>query len=225
MDIKQLKLKMISLAVGGVLSIMAGTTMAGPVGSVTMFAPDEAAVAAEVNGNFTEHTTQINDNDSRIVALEAQIATLMGTDITLASMTGDYSLNYVDVYAIDGNGNFFINGAEHANSTIIFDGVGGFTLTDDAVLGYELAVTGSSNPDITPFDTELDLDTMLESFGGTYTISSTGLLSLTDSEDTFVLQMSPNLFMGSGGLGEEIGSGEANVSLFFLVKKADVVAP
>lgn len=47
------------------------------------FTSNTAALASEVNANFSAVSTQVNDNDSRIATLEATIATLQSTVSTL----------------------------------------------------------------------------------------------------------------------------------------------
>jgi len=56
--------------------VFTNSVMSGQVGSINSFSSGTVAVAADVNANFTEQTSQINDNDSRVVALEAALASL-----------------------------------------------------------------------------------------------------------------------------------------------------
>lgn len=49
--------------------VLSTTAMAGQVGSMNTFTAGTAAVAADVNANFSEHTAQINDNHARITAM------------------------------------------------------------------------------------------------------------------------------------------------------------
>lgn len=54
------------------------TAMAGQVGSMNSFSAGSAAVAADVNANFNEHTSQINDNDARITAMRTGAVSVAG---------------------------------------------------------------------------------------------------------------------------------------------------
>ena len=58
----------IGIVFGGVIAI------ASNVGTLNTFVAGETAVADDVNANFTAVETSVNDNDSRIVALEAALA-------------------------------------------------------------------------------------------------------------------------------------------------------
>lgn len=60
------------LAAAGLIALYGGMAMAGQVGTMNTFTAGNPAVAADVNANFSEHTTQINDNDTRISAIENQ---------------------------------------------------------------------------------------------------------------------------------------------------------
>lgn len=54
-----------------IATVFAGTAVAAEVGSITTFQSGQAAQASQVNGNFQALITAINDNNSRIAALEA----------------------------------------------------------------------------------------------------------------------------------------------------------
>lgn len=58
--------------------MLATPALAGPVAELTQFAPNTPARAAEVNANFTAVKTAVDDNASRIAALEATIVELQG---------------------------------------------------------------------------------------------------------------------------------------------------
>src|SRR5438552_3241177 len=51
----------------------AGEGHAGPVGPLTTFTAGTPAKASEVNGNFSAVSTAVNDNASRITALESTV--------------------------------------------------------------------------------------------------------------------------------------------------------
>ena len=61
--------KVIYATVATALLISTGV-MAGNVGTMNTFSSGTPAVANDVNANFTEQTTQINDNNSRLIAVE-----------------------------------------------------------------------------------------------------------------------------------------------------------
>jgi len=74
---KKIRLTRLSIAIGGVMLLAGHTVMAGTVndGNMTTFSSGTAAVASQVSGNFSEQTTQINDNDARINTNTGNIAT------------------------------------------------------------------------------------------------------------------------------------------------------
>lgn len=67
----------LALMAGALALVSSNVALAGQVSgaNMTTFSAGGAAVAAEVNGNFTELTTQINDNNSRITTNNASIST------------------------------------------------------------------------------------------------------------------------------------------------------
>ena len=76
----------------GALSLGTAVSASGALASeLTVpneFTAGEPAVAAEVNDNFSETATAVNDNDARIAALEAQVAVLESAITALTSRTG-----------------------------------------------------------------------------------------------------------------------------------------
>lgn len=77
------KLNKLSYALAvSALTISTGT-MAGTVGTMNTFTVGSPAVAADVNDNFTEQTTQINDNDGRITAAESSIVAVEASIATV----------------------------------------------------------------------------------------------------------------------------------------------
>ena len=61
-----------------VLLLSSAPAAAGTLTIPNTFSANTKAVAAEVNANFTAAKTAVDDNDSRIVALEARVSTLEG---------------------------------------------------------------------------------------------------------------------------------------------------
>jgi len=68
----------------GLLAVLAGdVARAGSVTGLTTFTAGTPAKAAEVNANFTAVKTAVDNNDSRIAALEASVAALQASVTTL----------------------------------------------------------------------------------------------------------------------------------------------
>lgn len=59
---------------GAIASVFTSSVMAAEVGPITTFQSGQAAQASQVNANFQALITAINDNNSRIAALEAALA-------------------------------------------------------------------------------------------------------------------------------------------------------
>lgn len=77
-----------------VLLAFAATTrplLAGPVSGLTTFVPDTPAKAAEVNGNFTAVQGAVNDNNSRIGALESGKLDTSGGTLTGPLIAPDFA--------------------------------------------------------------------------------------------------------------------------------------
>ena len=71
-----MKIKNNIIALSTILIMMfTPTVMAGQVGSMTTFTSGTAAVASEVNGNFTAVETAVNDNDTRTTTNASDIST------------------------------------------------------------------------------------------------------------------------------------------------------
>lgn len=69
---------------------------ADPVENLTTFTSGTPALASEVNGNFTEVADSVNDNDSRIVQLEAELASLQAQISNLVALNDYLSLETVN---------------------------------------------------------------------------------------------------------------------------------
>ena len=67
---KKMNIKKLIAVTAGTLIVYGNSTYAGTVGSMNTFSSGTAAVAADVNANFTEHTTQINDNAASISTVQ-----------------------------------------------------------------------------------------------------------------------------------------------------------
>jgi len=70
--------KIIYTTVATALLVSTGV-MAASVGTMNTFSAGTPAVANDVNANFTEQTTQINDNDSRLSNLENNFGKIFST--------------------------------------------------------------------------------------------------------------------------------------------------
>ncbi|WP_345969579.1 hypothetical protein WCX72_09620 [Sulfurimonas sp. HSL1-6] len=77
---------------------------AGEVGPMNTFVANTPALADEVNANFGEHTTQINDNNSRISANTAAIAAIglvgwstLAVPRTTSPLTGTFVGEFVKI--------------------------------------------------------------------------------------------------------------------------------
>lgn len=71
--------------ISAILFTIATPLQAGKVNGLNNFISGTPAVAAEVNGNFTVVKTAVDDNDSRIIALESMLTTLQSTMVSQAS--------------------------------------------------------------------------------------------------------------------------------------------
>jgi hypothetical protein len=89
--------------IAGIVCALGAALAAGPAwasqvadGDLTTFLPDTPAVAAEVNGNFAALQGAINDNDTRLTALEALVATLQSDQAaaaaTIAALQSDQAV-------------------------------------------------------------------------------------------------------------------------------------
>lgn len=80
--------KQLTIAGAIAMALVSNSVFAGTVvgGNMTTFSAGTPAVAADVNGNFTEHTTQINDNAASLPIMWANSDTgTGGTTITAAA--------------------------------------------------------------------------------------------------------------------------------------------
>lgn len=114
-----LGMMVVPLALLGLAAVYAGS-----VSTPNTFVSGTPALAAEVNANFTAHATEINDNDSRIAALESpsrrgslrafvsvggdgtvRPATYSNTGMVTVTKpimtTGEYLINFSDIAFFD----------------------------------------------------------------------------------------------------------------------------
>jgi len=113
------------------LSVTTLPTFAAELSIPNEFTAGTSALAAEVNGNFSAAATAVNDNNSRIVTLEATVAQLQGDNASLQNF-----LSSVVPYlrgGLDNQGNpavFFsgvnlhVNNGDAAESTDSINGLG-----------------------------------------------------------------------------------------------------
>jgi len=91
--VNKMNIKQLITATAGALIICGNSAMAGTVGSMNSFTSGTAAVAADVNANFTEHTTQINDNATQLSSMQSlatsdHTATVDCSTLTIADVAG-----------------------------------------------------------------------------------------------------------------------------------------
>ncbi len=192
-----------------IVLLSTSATLAGTVNNenVTTFAGGSPALAEEVNGNFSELTTQVNDNDERVVlledvltvqvdsnedriaALEAQIEALTGASITVAGVNGTYDA-YTTVTASlggpvgVGTGNFISTTLATEAAQITFDGNGNCSFTASEITNFTITSVTEVVPN-PPLNDEWIVsstgETEIESDPSdcTYTVSASALLTLT----------------------------------------------
>jgi hypothetical protein len=85
-------LRIVRVAVLLALCLGARPGYAGPVGPLTSFNAGATAKASEVNGNFASVKTAVDDNDSRISALQAQNSTLISRIAALEAKLASVSV-------------------------------------------------------------------------------------------------------------------------------------
>ena len=200
MEKRVMKPEMISAALGGMMALVCGSAaMAGQVNSANMtsFTTGTAALAAEVNGNFSEVTTQVNDNDSRIASLEAQMNALLGTGITAASMNGAYKYIIVSAGGQANTTGYVANTFGRAKGDLTFNGDGTCSVAETSFNEFEQLTVADSVDGIISSMTE---DTALAPLSScTYVITAGGKLTVNYPDGSSdIVHMNPGLQMGAG---------------------------
>lgn len=102
------------------------------VGTLTSFTVGTAAVATEVNGNFSAVKSAVDDNHACVAALEARVAALEAllSSVPVEKVSGNPTVRFtgVNVHVVNG-----------LNSTDTINGVG------NLIVGYD-EVRSSGNP-------------------------------------------------------------------------------
>ena len=95
------KIAFVAGLTGGVLVALSATLVAGQVTGLINFTAGTPAVAGEVNGNFNAVKTAVDDNDARIAALEAKLASM-----TVTTLNGQPTVQFsgVNVRIVNGQG-------------------------------------------------------------------------------------------------------------------------
>lgn len=127
------------MAAAGMLALYGGVAMAGQVGTMNTFTAGSPAVAADVNANFTAQTSAINDNNTRITAIENQGDPNADGAFDISDIAGTYggvlvrmgSLVKGSAYARDDNtgmitnpDNYFLTELGAANLKVTVDASG-----------------------------------------------------------------------------------------------------
>jgi len=164
---------------------------ADPVGTLTSFSSGTPAVASEVNGNFTTVSTAVNDNDARIVALEALVADLQASsaatqtelETEIAALRTELNNvlavnQYLSLETVNDNPAVRITGAnlQLVNGTGRTNTSNG---TGNVIIGYdELRDTGSIDPQcsigtasLDGFDIPITTEGACTSSGGTWLVN------------------------------------------------------
>ena len=126
-----------TLAAVGMVALYGGIAMAGSVVNTDSFTANTAATAASVNSKFSGFGTAINDNDTRITALEQgdtdglTIDELKGTYGAVFLETGELIKGGTDksgTYPLTGGDNYFMSILSSGSLRFTFDNTGTATL-------------------------------------------------------------------------------------------------
>ena len=134
---KHMKTAIISTTAAGLLALYGGTAQAGSVNNTDSFAANTPATAASVNTKFSEFGAAINDNDTRITAIENQGDPNADGTFDISDIAGTYGGAMFKMGNLVKGGNYARNDAtgEITNPDNYFldsFGTGAFTVTIDA---------------------------------------------------------------------------------------------
>jgi len=140
-----MKANLIILALS-LLALPSRWSQAGPVGQLTTFTGGTQAKASEVNGNFNTVSTAVNDNDTRIGAIEAHVTPagniVLGTSTANAGNILKGTVPFIHNF---GTSNTFIGvGAGNLNMTGDTNTAGGHSALFSNTTGSDNTATGAS---------------------------------------------------------------------------------
>jgi hypothetical protein len=218
MTMKNATFKTGLLAAASLVALCGGVVNAGQVTGVTPMVAGAPATAADVNANFDAQTAAINDNDTRIAALEAQLGNISGSLCAAGAFSGEYKLishrtaivEDTEAYP-DGAGGTFYQGligsameVTKADMSFYADGTWSYVETNHDYI--EQFVSG------TPASWNTTVDSTPAS--GTYTVTTGCKVTLTTPDGTIVMHMSPDLYSGMGKKKETYPASGAPLVLF-----------
>lgn len=209
---KNVNSKLNIAAIVSLLVLCGGVAQAGQVGVMNTFSSGSPAVAADVNANFDAQTTAINDNDTRIAALEAALANLTGDQCATGSVSGQYKV--VTQETMLSNNETLWDPADPTIGNIGFNGArlmvskGDLTINSDNTFTFvethldEVEVYTGSAP--VSWFTTVDSTPVT----GTYTIDATCKVTLTLPDASILeMHMTPDLSSGIGRKAETYSAG------------------
>lgn len=158
---------------------IASAAHAGAVSVPNTFTSGTAAVASEVNDNFTAMATGINANATDIASLEARVAALEATAnggaLSVSDISGTYKVALLGLKLGESGDSF-----DTSTIDMTFDGAGSYTFipsSSETLRVSRDAVTGQCSPSTS----------FLSTGGGTYTVSGHTITMTPDADPTFHL--------------------------------------
>jgi hypothetical protein len=221
------------IAIAGMTIVFGATVQAAGVNSANMttFSSDTTALASEVNDNFAEHTTQINDNDARVSANTTAIGN-NASDISATNTAVAGKQNQVtgtcaagsSISAINADGSVTCEDDTDTNTT--YSAGAGLTLTDTTFSAPDIA-TNTVNIDINTSAISAldDRVTILEQVyaigdlgpagGWVFYVEADGRhgLEAAPSDQSGAIQWYNGLSTNTEARGDGIGAGEMNTML------------
>lgn len=194
-------------------------------GQVTTFAAGEPAVAAEVNQTLQALITAINDNASRLQALEEQNDPLTAL-ASLSDRISDSKFRLMSLgVGVGNNGTRVTNNVRGSYDTVILNENGTFSGSINETL-RESSIDVSVNVGSDPLSSHVTIpegvnETLDEGFGGAWSLS--GQILTLDGDNYFV-SLDGNLLI-SGGQADESLSGGVTLTEVDLVIGVRVVEP